>query len=166
MSGGGVAAAAGAVSRGEGGRWATGDGLTPQQEAFALAFVANGSDGTAAAISAGYGSPMNWRRVVAVPAVLAFIQRLRAEKAGPVADRAMVVLDQMVEGTTEATGPRVAACRLALEADGRIGRNAIRLADDGNKRVAEMSMAEIQAEIARLRGEAPGSGRIIDAKPA
>ena len=153
--GGGRALEAGATTRGELGRWASGDGLTDQQAAFAREYVANGGDGQAAMAAAGYSFVRDWRKVAANPAVAAAIDAEVQRAALPVALLALKRLREVVDGEREASGPYVAALRLGLDAGKVTGRNVRTVADDGGKPLGQMSLREIRAALAREGDVAP-----------
>jgi len=153
--------AAGAATRGELGRWATGADLTEQQAAFVQHYVANGGDGWKAAEAAGYGSPQHWRRVATNPAVGAAIDAEVRQTALPVALLALKRLREVVEGEREVSGPYMAALRLGLEVGRVVGRNVRTVADDGGKPIGQMSLDEIRAELARQSDVAPENRRNV-----
>ena len=159
--GGGRALEAGAIGRGALGRWASGDGLTAQQEAFVREYVTNGGNGWKAAEAAGYGAPEQWRRVVVNPAVGAAIDAEVRQTALPVALLALKRLREVVEGEREVSGPYMAALRLGLEVGRVVGRNVRTVADDGGKPIGQMSLDEIRAELARQSDVAPENRRNV-----
>jgi hypothetical protein len=118
--GGGTAAKSGVIVNGARGRFAATAGLTEKQQAFVLAYVANGGIATQAAQSAGYAhSHQEGWRLMNIPTVRAAI---RAEQSRVIqCDLATlgvkVIKDLMVNEDTPAH-VRFQAARFALESAG------------------------------------------------
>jgi phage terminase small subunit len=161
--GGGVALAAGAISRDRhSGQFVTGADLTAQQRAFVGQYVANGGKGTEAAREAGYAEPSReaWR-LMRNPAVLAAIREenarvLYAEVA--TASTAAILLCLRDPGARQSD--KMQAARLGLEAAKIIKRDKTDANPLGSKALSEMSMDELETFIAA--GNAALAGR--DAK--
>ena len=153
-TGGGLALANGATSRGVDGRFVEGEGLTEQQRQFVIAYVSNGGNGRQAAAVAGYSFPdqsaHNLRRNPAVSSAI------RAELSRQIEGGASLGWAVMRELMTDAaTSPQVRfqAAKWSLEAAGhglQAALGAARLGiQEADKPLSEMSMSEIEQFVER-----------------
>lgn len=132
-------------------------GLTEQQRAFVLAFVANGGNRQAAARQAGYSDPRTESyRLLNLPHVLRAIQSERERALH--GDMACMALHTMAELLTPETPAHVRfqAARWILEASGHTARPNPAALLGNDRPLAEMSSEELQ-ELAKMGREALNS---------
>lgn len=149
MGGGGVAMRTGVIANGRGGRFSAMNSLTPKQQAFVTAYVANGGSSTQAAETAGYVDPKGtgWH-LLRHEGISAAIRDEQVRAFGRLANKAIGTLEDVMCDKTVAPNHRVAAARTVLEAAGHIGRARKDEDKGGGKPLAEMSLAELHAFIA------------------
>lgn len=146
---------AGVQPRSPGGQWQAGDDrrkLTEQQAAFVLAYAANGGNATDAAKTAGYSTDHSRTigpRLLALPWVQRALTIERQRLLARAAFGGLKVLIGVLEDTGEDMKLRVKAAEIALKAD-RADRDAAKDSDSTGKRLAEMSIAELEGMIRRL----------------
>lgn len=153
-TGGGLAAKAGAVVNAPGsGRFMESSGLTDQQTAFVAAYIANGANGTQAAIAAGYQSPgsESWR-LMQNPAIRAAINAEADKRLAGAGVIGIGVLVDIARDKGAPTPSRVSAAKWLAEAAGHglAARKAGEATDD--KPLEEMSAAELVQAIAGIGG--------------
>lgn len=126
--------------------------LTERQAAFARAYAENGGNGAEAALSAGY-SPASARTISQQILALPWVQRALTIERQRLLARAsfggLRVLIAVLEDEKEDRKLRLKAAEIALKAD-RADRDAGKDSDGAGKRLAEMSIAELEGMIRRL----------------
>lgn len=133
--------------------------LTEMQGAFVVAYVANGGNGTQAAIEAGYSEQSARQQAFALthnPRVVAAIQTEQRRTFARIANKAIVVLEGFLDDKTAPAGVRLDAARTVLDRAGLTAKAAE--ADEAPKKpMSEWTIEELEAFIERQepRGGAP-----------
>ena len=124
--------------------------MNPQQANFVAAYVAGSGNATRAAITAGY-SPDAARqtasRLLSLPHVQEAIRREHNRLLrGPLASKALGVLERIMDDESAPYGARVDAAKTVLDRAGLIAPRVVE-ADAGDKPLNEMSLEELDAFI-------------------
>jgi len=143
--------------------------LTELQARFARAYAENGGNGAAAAREAGY-SPDSTRSIVShllsQPWVLRAIEIERRRILGRSGLAAMRVVIGILDDEREDKKLRLKAAEIALKAD-RAERDGEKNADGSNKRLAEMSVDELEGFIRKWEAaKAASAAPILEHEPA
>lgn len=140
-------------------------GLTPLQARFVTEYVGNGGKHTTAARRAGYSEPRSaGRALIRTPHVLAAIQAEQAARLnGELATLALGALNSILRDPLGDPRVKVGAAKVVLDRAGfHPAQRAKQPAEGDAKPLEEMSIAELDALIAKLSGEL----RAIEATPA
>lgn len=129
--------------------------VTEQQQAFAEAYVLGSGNATQAAVAAGYSAVsarQTASRLLATPHVQEAIRRAQAHVLrNRLASKALGVLEKILDDDGAPAGVRVDAAKTILD---RAGLPAVRAAEqlpDGDKPMNEMTVAELDGVIRRMR---------------
>ena len=158
--------------RSETGQWKAADDrrqLTERQAAFARAYAENGGNATAAAVVAGY-SPESARTAGPRMLLLPWVQRALNFERRRLLARAtfggLLVVIGILDDEREDKKLRLKAAEIALKAD-RAERDGEKNADGSNKRLAEMSVDELEGFIRKWEAaKAASAAPILEHEPA
>jgi phage terminase small subunit len=127
--------------------------ISEQQAAFAEAFVANGGNGTQAAISAGYSEISARQMAYKLTRNQKVMDAIRAEQrrllSGNLATKALAVLEAILDNADAPLGVKVDACKTLLDRGGLTAK-AAETEPEAEKPASEMSLAELEAAVARI----------------
>ena len=130
--------------------------ISEQQAAFAEAFVANGGNGTQAAISAGYSEISARQMAYKLTRNQKVMDAIRAEQrrllSGNLATKALAVLEAILDNAEAPLGVKVDACKTLLDRGG-LTQKAAETEPEAEKPVSEMSLADLEAAVARITAQ-------------
>jgi len=137
--------------------------LSEQQREFAIAYVANGGNGTAAAVAAGYSEHSARSAAYKLTRLPQVETAIRAEQrrvlGGRLANKALAVLEAILSDENAPFGARVDAAKTLLDRGGVVAPKPGDEKDLADKPISRMTEGELIELIQRLEAErAPEQG--------